>query len=1115
MSAFDLVTNAASQAPALLSSNVSAALSKFTAASRLYDLSGEGQIKELLVEGFVGKEALSELSETHLICVSTNAHLDLNAFLGQRIDLLTRLADGSRTTRSGLIRAAEQLGADGGLARYRFTVVPWLWFATQQQHHRVFQDKSVLEIVESLFKQYQQDQLSQVGAAWTIAPEVNSYLAQLTGSRKRSYCVQYRETDYAFISRLLAEEGLGFSVIHDSDGSKAWPAGHAIHLFADSAAFEEDYSSQHQNGGQGIRYHRAGSQEAQDAIQALGGLRQLQASSATVLSWDYKAKRAVAAHVPTHHRYGGKHAPQLESYDYAGLYAHADVSEATRYAELHLQASEARNKTYLGRSTVRTFAACTCFDLTQGTLSTISTLDAQSDTNDSNKRSPAEQNRLSLLSVSHVGINNLPKEASHAIAQLLGESKALLEQSARQLKLAPSPSGRGQGEGGAFTQSDFTPVLTQAAQSGYANAFTAIRSYVPWRPLLGDGTGMRANPKPTAHGLHSALVVGPNGDKNSHEIYCDALGRIKVQFHWQGEANTSAHTQTPDNALTCWVRVAQQQAGPGMGWQLLPRIGQEVLVTFMDGDIDRPLVVAGSYNGQGEGGTVPTPGSQAQAATQAANLTVFDGASDHRLSAQGNLVSGAASGAGGQGSHSPAWHGASSADVSVDNSGGQHNNAAALTGFKSKEFQGNGFNQLVLDDTPQQQRVQLASTSNASQLNLGHLLHQSDNYRGSFRGQGAELRTDAYGAVRSGQGLLISSYASPQSHPSQAAGNAGDNAPGIALLKQALTLGQTFSQAASTHHTVKLASTEGSTKANQSAIDDKHAPLKALLLAASGMVDSASVEAALSDATDKNTKTSSEGSDSHNDTNSDTGNRSNGKSANNARKVPHTTDPIITISAKAGLGLIAGQALQFNTGQTLSLGSGLDSNTAVAGQSRTHSGQALGILAGAIKPGEGNTGLSLIAAQDPIELQAQSDTLKVQSKAQTQLISVSSNVDFAAAKKIRLATAAGASITIEGGAITVQCPGQITVHAAQKSFTGPTNQNYPMPQLPKGTLAFDEKFQLVDSVGDPVGNMRYEITKPNGAKIQGFSDAQGNIPLQAGFSPEQLKIKILGKVSKG
>jgi uncharacterized protein involved in type VI secretion and phage assembly len=65
-------------------------------------------------------------------------------------------------------------------------------------------------------------------------------------------------------------------------------------------------------------------------------------------------------------------------------------------------------------------------------------------------------------------------------------------------------------------------------------------------------------------------------------------------------------TQTPDNALTCWVRVAQQQAGPGMGWQLLPRIGQEVLVTFMDGDIDRPLVVAGSYNGQGEGGIVPT-----------------------------------------------------------------------------------------------------------------------------------------------------------------------------------------------------------------------------------------------------------------------------------------------------------------------------------------------------------------------------------------------------------------------------------------------------------------------------------------------------------------------------
>ena len=80
------------------------------------------------------------------------------------------------------------------------------------------------------------------------------------------------------------------------------------------------------------------------------------------------------------------------------------------------------------------------------------------------------------------------------------------------------------------------------------------------------------------------------------------------------------------------------------------------------------------------------------------------------------------------------------------------NNAAALSGVKSKEFGGSGFNQLVFDDTPGQGRVQLASTQFGSQLNLGHLVHQADNHRGSLRGLGLELRTDAYGALRGAQG---------------------------------------------------------------------------------------------------------------------------------------------------------------------------------------------------------------------------------------------------------------------------------------------------------------------------------------------------------------------------
>src|SRR6185369_9279869 len=125
----------------------------------------------------------------------------------------------------------------------------------------------------------------------------------------------------------------------------------------------------------------------------------------------------------------------------------------------------------------------------------------------------------------------------------------------------------------------------------------------------------------------------------------------------------------------------------------------------------------------------------------------------------------------GSGGHAPAWHGGAAGLASAG--ANAQNNAAALSGIKSKEFGGEGFNQLVFDDTPGQLRAQLASTQHASQLNLGYLIHQADNHRGSFRGKGFELRTDAYGAIRATRGLLITSYGAREGDP------AGDNAPGM------------------------------------------------------------------------------------------------------------------------------------------------------------------------------------------------------------------------------------------------------------------------------------------------------------------------------------------------
>src|SRR5690606_8421679 len=146
-----------------------------------------------------------------------------------------------------------------------------------------------------------------------------------------------------------------------------------------------------------------------------------------------------------------------------------------------------------------------------------------------------------------------------------------------------------------------------------------------------------------ALGSQTAIVVGADGSatpNGADEIYCDRQGRIRIRFHWQGRHD--------DAAATCWVRVAQRWAGGGFGAQFLPRIGQEVLVRFLDNDIDRPVVVAALYNGQGEGGVIPTPGG---ARDRQADLTIFEAATDHVPSAQGNLAGG----------HSPVWHGASAA----------------------------------------------------------------------------------------------------------------------------------------------------------------------------------------------------------------------------------------------------------------------------------------------------------------------------------------------------------------------------------------------------------------------------------------------------------------------
>ncbi|TAL20891.1 MAG: type VI secretion system tip protein VgrG [Aquabacterium sp.] len=1046
--------------PAALSSLGAAALealsAAFTDARRLYALEGVGgaaqdgdALSQLLVESWVGDEALGRPYAWRICALSRDAALPPEALVARAARLRITLADGRRTSRSGLVQVAEALEADGGFARYRLTLVPWLQLLAHRRASRLWQDSSVQQIVDDLFAPYVSH------AAWSWSDEVAAELAASPDGGVRGLRVQYRETDLDFLQRLLAEEGLGYRFEEDD----AAPAGHRLVIFADSVQLPADATSDADGG---IRFHRSSSQEASDAIQAFGGVRVLPAARTTMLSWDGYAQQSSHTTLDAAAGHAGEQAPVLEYYTLASALPNlsTELSSPTaahlpRRAALLAQAQDARHKTWLGRSSVRSLRAGTQFDLRQSTLDALDTPDG----------GDVQRKRFTTLRVLHAGINNLPKALNDHLAATLGEA---FEGWAEEGLSTPADDGLPE-------LPPTAELLAQARSSGYANRFLAVRAAIAWRP---------PPPPPRHAGLQTAIVVGPEGEvvPALGDIHTDLLGRVRVKFHWQ---NTPDADPRADNRLSCWMRVVQRWAGPGagagLGAQFIPRIGQEVLVEFIDGDVEHPIVVGAVHNGRGEGGTAATPGGREPSAP--ADDRIFSTSTDHRAAAQGNEV------ASYSGGNAPAWHGAApGSDTQAQ--------AAALSGWRSNEFgnrAGTGHNQLLFDDSDGQLAVQAGSTQHATWLNLGHLLHRADNHRGSLRGLGLELRTDAYGSVRAGQGLLLSTWGIADHEP------ALDHAAGSTLAKQQQQLAERFSEAARAHRTVQLATTIGSTQAGGGTLDDHAAPLAALHQAASGMASSQTFGAATADASAKTTAAAQD-------------------------KLPHTTDPIVAIAAKSGLGLTAGQDLQLSANDTLHLAAGQDLHQASGGALRIHTGQAVGLLAGAIA-GNGEaagTGITAIAAGGDVVVQAQNAAMHLAAKEDLRVQSASAFVDFAAAKRVVLRTAGGACVTLEGGQVTVECPGKITVLAATKSMVGPQDIGHALPQLPRSSLpdrAIKFDLRLADapgSAGHGLGHLPWAIVRgqdepegmalldPEDIVLQGQTDANGTMPLSAA---EQLTLQ--------
>ncbi|MFW9617415.1 type VI secretion system Vgr family protein [Aquabacterium sp.] len=929
---------------------------------------------ELMVERFVLDEAVSEPFSLHIQALVLDAHVELKQLYARPVTLWTTLADGQRTRRSGYVIDAWSLAEDGGLARKALLVRPWVALLAHTLNSRIWQDQSVMDIVDAVLAEHPDI------AAWRWDDDVRAHVSNGLFARNeglRSHCVQYRESDLAFIQRLLAEEGIAWRVVEDDQA----PGGHTVVFFVRSSAQEEDATSASALGGAGIRFHGSSSQEEQDSIQALMAVRQLAPTATVLQGWDYKANAAITTEVSTDHEWASEEVRSLQNwlsaYDPTGDFLWCNQAEAQFAARCLQEAHEARYKTWLGHGTVRTLRAGTWAAITQST----------------------QDQAFFFTRVRAVGVNNLPKDAQDQIDQCLGEATW------------PDDSVWMADQAGPHWALDEATWRQRAVATGFACQFEAVRREVPWRPVLLDETGMRPRPRPTALGMQTAIVVGPEGDERCHgadEVYTDALGRVRVRFHWQnGEprARSARHS--------CWLRVVQRSAAAGAGHQFIPRVGQEVLVGFLNHDMDRPFVLASLYNGQGASGEPPTPGGEDAVSDRRA----LADSTDHQPGSQMNAVG---QGAGG---HSPAWHGAA-AGVAAEGALAQ-NNAAAMSGVKSKEWGGAGFNQWVMDDTPGQLRTQLHSTQHQTWLQMGHLLHQADNHRGSFRGLGFELRTDAWGGVRAARGVLLSTYGL-RSGLSQPDDGAGDNVAGVALAKQAQQLTQAFHQAASTHKTVGLATHAGSLKAGSSLMDAEAAPAHALVKSLNGTVSAVSLAHALTDAASKHQQAA-------------------------ADKLPHMSDPNLVLVGKGGLGLTAGRDIHLSAQDTLQAAAGQDLTAAVGGMVRVHTAQAIGVLAGAVQAGAeaAGKGITLMAAQGNVDLQAQSGPAQLAAKQTLELKTAHGVVNLAAAKKVVLAVSGGASITIEGGHFTAQCPGKLSVHAGQKSMVGGGTQSWQMPSFPQ------------------------------------------------------------------
>ena len=440
---------------------------------------------KLLVYSFAGREAISELFSFQLELISEDANISPSDIIGKNVNLWIQLSnlEDSRCFNGFVSHFVQSSGTLEGYPRYQARLVPWLWFLTRTSDCVIFQNKSVKDIIGLVFNKYGFQGHTKDSTSGSYEPY--------------EYCVQYRESAFAFVQRLMEQEGIFYFFEHE-EGKHTLVMGDAVNNH-ENCPLEYQFRWEPASG--------PGFFDQEDYIRSWERHRDMRPGQWTQADFNFKT--------PNTHLLGTVNTlvqgtPQYEMFDYPGKFlANGAAKDLTK---IRMQEEEALHDVIYGESVCRALASGYRFELS-----------------DHWRRS--ENGKYVVTSVNHEGMQ----------------------------------SGFRSGQEAAHT---------------YANTFTSIPYGTQFRPS-------RVTPKPIVRGTQTALVVGPSGE----EIYTDEYGRVKVQFHWDRLGKY-------DENSSCWIRVAQPVAGKGWGGFQLPRIGQEVVVDFLEGDPDRPLITGCVYNAE-------------------------------------------------------------------------------------------------------------------------------------------------------------------------------------------------------------------------------------------------------------------------------------------------------------------------------------------------------------------------------------------------------------------------------------------------------------------------------------------------------------------------------------